>query len=410
VSALARRAIELLLDATLAVLVVVTAIGCGAWLAIELLDAGTGLTAAFGWAAAAHALAAFAGLLAVADIVLAWRERARRAAGQALAARREMPWIALVAAIAAVAIALETEPEAVRLRSLVAGHPVMRTNWWPAIGTALIAWCALLLSMAAPARSRTSLRALAAGARVALVRAGPRAAARGIAGAARMSAWAGKRVSASADRLLVKAASIHAGRFASASRPELAPQAPVNTVLQTLWPAPQVRLGVFLLMLAPIACAVLPALLAALEYGGTTLVWLGAASMAFPPVVAVLLLLVLLVAFGLACVAALLRLWWSLREARADAPAWSIRLAEIGTVLCALGAWGLRDAQHRWPLAPDWRLGGYVISPLAVIALDGAVLLALRAVPRWPAAFERMLRALGYVEVAALVASAASGA
>jgi hypothetical protein len=385
VSALARRAIAELLDAVLALLVVVTAIGSGTWLAIRLLDAGALLITAFSWSAAGHAFAALAGLLAVIDIVLAWRQRVQRGIGIVPPVQREMPWIALVAAIAAVAIALSTQPEIDGWRRLASQPPAPRTNGLPAVGAALIAWCALLLSLPAPMREPAHARD------------------------ARRRAGAGAGSIASA----VLAATARTARAASRALRRLAHavRSPLRDgrrgLASLLWPPLRVRLGAFLLMLAPIGCTIVPIALTAIEYGGMVLMLIGTATAMFPPVVVVLLALVALMALAIACLLAVPRLWLALLDAHGKAPAWAMHLAAPGTLAGALVAWALRDWSHHWPLAMDLRLAGHPVTPPAVLALDGALLLALHALPRWPAACERVLRVLGYAGLLTLIALAA---
>jgi len=382
-----QRAVAGLLDALLATLVVVTATGSGAWLAIGLLDAGAQLMTAFTTSAAWHALAALAGLLALVDIVRAWRERARRGVGVAFQPRPEMPWIAFAAALAAIAIALSARPEAAAWQQLAAQRPAMHTNWWPAIGAALIAWCALLLSVPAPMRSRADLPAPRRAPTPVRLRAREtfdRAAA--LIGRARAAARrAPGRVTMASSRRgpLPAPAAISSSRAARGWR-ALAP-----------WPDPGVRLGPFLLLCVPVVYPLGPIALTMIEYGVTALVWLLAAAAMFPPLVLVPLLLAVLMGLAAACLAALPRLWWALLSARGTAPAWAAPFATIATLGCAAVAWTSRDAGFHWPLAANLRLCGHAVTPPAIAALDGALLLGVHALPRWPAWCEQLLRVLG---------------
>jgi len=387
VNARLQRAVAGLPDALLATLVVVTAAGSGPWLALGLLDAGAQLMTTFTAAAAWHALAALAGLLALVDIVRTWRARARRGIGAALRPRREMPWIAAAAAGATIAIALSIRPEADAWQQLAAQRPAMHTNWWPAIGAALIAACASLLSVPAPVRLHADLPAPA--------RASPPVRARARDAFRRAAAFTGRTLAAA------RAVSVWTTMAGTRRGPLPAPAAMSSSRTARQWrawlpwPGPGVRLGPFLLLCVPVVYPLAPIALTMFEYGVTALIWLLAAAAMFPPLVIVPLLLALLMGLVAACVAALPRLWWALLDARGAAPAWATALAAIATLGCAAAAWTLRDAGHHWPLVANLRLGGHAVTPPAVAALDGVLLLGVHALPRWPAWCEQSLRVLG---------------
>jgi hypothetical protein len=367
--ALGRRAVAGTRSAALALLVIVMAIASGSWLALRLLDAGALLVNTITWPAALQALAALAGLAAVADIVMAWRERAARP-------RRELRWIGVLALVAAVVFAVTARPELDTLRSRVLGHAILRTDWWPAIATGLVAACALLLAIRSPAPPPPlpSREAFA------------QAAAAGIAGAVSV-AEAAVHLSADVAR---RSSDLARDGTDALERQGLSLAARLHAALVERGAGP----GLFLLMLLPVLAVIVPLAIWLLEYGGMSIMMLAG------------ILLLPLMALYVAALAGLLRLWWALLAFGRPAPGWACLFTALGIPLFVAVAWAMRGSPDHYAFALELVVGGVPITPPMVAAADGVVLLALHAVPRRAPASERLFWLLLGVALAACVLGA----
>ena len=374
-----RAAVDWVAEGVLTLLVFATVACSGIWLLIRLLDAGALLMSELSWPAAATAFTALAGLAGVAILALAWRDRARDVHANTSRHPLVLRTIAALATIATLAIAMATRPEPRGFQILLssARPPVLRVNWWPAVSAALIALTALLL-LAKP-RSKTPAPQPARDSIHAPIPRTPYEVGAAFAtslrelGSAMRPAFAVGKASGEVARVLSGAA---------ADATALIGQVP--SFAARARPGSPARLVTWLLMLAPLACVLVPMALTLVEYGGTDLIFFGTATVMFPPLVVVLVLVLVLYLLCVGALAALPRLWWALLDAGHAAPGWARAFTAIGIPLSLAAAWMLRDSPDHYALGLHLKVGGFHLTPPIVAAFDGVVLLAIHASRRAP--------------------------